>query len=199
MWSNILTIFVTLYSASLIAAESCSHADTSLLQIKDALAKIEPPKCMSSNEYENQVYELCDSIRNKHLTVAMEKFKTISCIVKSDSKELQKVKIQNTWSKYSRNIKCEDEIYEDLDVVSFSVRQNYPDFFKGLASIQNVDINARGTDGKTVLDFIQSEIIKYKERSKSDTSKISESEEKRLTALFNELRLNFKAKLSNEI
>lgn len=82
----------------------------------------------------------------------------------TDSDIHAKEKIQKMWNIYKKNFKCNTVGFnlQNGNILKFSIAQNMPDVVETFASSYGLDINfVDPVDNKNVLDYVDSEIMRF--------------------------------------
>ena len=108
---------------------------------------------------------ICTLIENQDLNFK-EAFEEMSCVdLKKDSKETVRVKVNCIWEKYYKEYGCNSTgfLIAQGNILKYAVNYEFAVFVDGMVRNFGININLKDpSDGKTLLDFVTDEIIRYK-------------------------------------
>lgn len=167
MKSFIISILL-LASFGVLAEESCEHEASPLTPILEVAKAVEEQGCPNSK----QLPSLCPAIGDREKDHKKEfdyHYQRIihesACVLKSDSEEVAQAKIQKMWNQFQDKLTCTNFSFkvQDGSILKYAVSRNFDDLLIDAALVWKVDLNKVDSfDNKTVLDYIKSEIEKYK-------------------------------------
>lgn len=88
-----------------------------------------------------------------------------ACVSDSDDEESTSKKVQKMWTQYEDKLICNNTRFDVIDgnMLKFAASARFEDFLFDAAMIWKVDLNRVDPgDGRTVLDYVQKELDKYK-------------------------------------
>ncbi len=140
--------------------------------------------------------QMCELIGTKDVSYK-EHLMKMSCVdKKKDSQITINSKIKHTWETYRKDFYCTEDGFsvKEGNILKYSIFHGFPAFVNGVVKNFQLDINFKDpADQKTLLDYIQDEIVMFKKLGFLP-SKVKELEE-----LYTHFRKNLNAKHSNEL
>jgi hypothetical protein len=181
-------------SFSSFAKENCisGEFEANLNELVEVTSKVEDCPKPSDDMFE----KMCDLVARKDVSYKDHLMKMSCADKKKDSQVSVNTKIKQTWDTYRKDFYCSEDGFavKEGNILKYSVYHGFPTFVNGIVKHYDLDINFKDpADGKTVLDYIQSEIVMFKKLG-SLPSKVKELEE-----LYQDFRINLKAKHASEI
>ncbi len=138
----------------------------------------------------------CTLVENQDSRYKKE-LREMSCVdLTKDSRETIKAKVQCMWRKYYAEFGCDDSGFPSPNgnILKYAVNQEWEYFIDGVVEEFDLNINLKDpADGKTLLDFVSDEIIRYK-KNPEFKNKVKELEE-----IYNHLKKDLKAKHATEL
>lgn len=168
---QMLCLLLLLSSAWVFAEEECDETPSKikpLLEVANAAAKSGCPN-------KAKLVSICNSVSNKiedkdpnssYVYEYQRKIYEASCAdIEIDSEATMRKKINEMWDKYQKELSCDSSQFNVTNgsILKFAVTKNFTSFLEDAAQVWKVDLNnVDASDGKTVLDYIKSEIEKNK-------------------------------------
>jgi hypothetical protein len=115
------------------------------------------------NAVSDQLYESDESTGNKYSY--QTKIYKGSCVEPGDSQEIIQAKVQIFWNKYHESLNCTQLGFsiKDGHILKLAVERNSKDFINDVIRKWKLSLNhVDPADQKTVLDYIETELVKAK-------------------------------------
>jgi hypothetical protein len=148
---------------------------------------------------------ICTLVENKDYQYKKELLAMSCADSKKDSPETVKSKVNHMWETYYGEFGCEGESFTpEKNVLKYSINQNFNFFVDGVVKEFDLNINLKDpSDGKTLLDFALEEKKRlaesYARRQPSSISEYEKDKLKELDDFCTHLKVDLKAKQSQEL